>query len=631
MRCSQWIRPSAVFALVGLGLNPLFSAPPLADDLQLLTVGSGLLRNSGLFEVASDWFIAGFQPSSTHVSPIGGVVSAIHVWVANQLTFRTPLSLVNSWSLLRVCWIALTIVAAGFLAKRFLRSWAHTSPPSYLVLSIAGLVALSNLQIHALWSNDPVIAYPVASWFTAIVGLAYLSHLLYLCELQSKRLIHALISLAISLVGVLSYELMISYLLTGLIYVSWYSWTIRKSSNFPFRDTAIRAFGALGGLLVIGAALLFKIVNGTTTYGGTDISTPSTLGFKQFVYANLPWLPLANLSKSVNSLPTRDVDWSSVGTTLVAAVGLAVLVGTSARPLARQQWTRGYRVAVLIIGLLPGLTATLILLSTQKYQAELSGGLGSVYTNYAMFFSGVVFVGACLLSASNFGALARSAVLTGLVGICFVQWSVNSWSLTEIRSARKWTVELLNQLDRKSTNQQRCQSLDSLRNLSFPDYYVSAIASSLQSSHKASHGIPYCDYSTLEGYTGIDATLSGENYTIENLPDGRRSWWMYGRTSTLRITFAEPKSAFRVEIELGNVPCGTKRSFFLKSQFGVRTIDLSTSNSSVIIDSVLSGAPVKSLDVVVTVDGPHCQISTDPRAFTGQIFFPNLIDVNELD
>jgi len=82
------------FLISVIFLWPLRLIMPIADDLHLITQGSGIMRRYGFVHVLNLW--TDFSLSSAHLTPIGGVWSTIYVWITNQLALRTPLTLASA-------------------------------------------------------------------------------------------------------------------------------------------------------------------------------------------------------------------------------------------------------------------------------------------------------------------------------------------------------------------------------------------------------------------------------------------------------------------------------------------------------------------------------------------------------
>jgi len=123
-------------------LWPLRLIMPIADDLHLITQGSGIMRRYGFMHVLDLW--TDFSLSSAHLTPIGGVWSAIYVWITNQLALRTPLTLASAWGVMRVLAIAIAIQGALHFGRTITR-WLKLSDSFNFIFL---LVLLATIQVH---------------------------------------------------------------------------------------------------------------------------------------------------------------------------------------------------------------------------------------------------------------------------------------------------------------------------------------------------------------------------------------------------------------------------------------------------------------------------------------------------
>ena len=256
----------ASFLVSVIFLWPLRLIMPIADDLHLITQGSGIMRRYGFMHVLDLW--TDFSLSSAHLTPIGGVWSTIYVWITNQLALRTPLTLASAWGVMRVLAIAIAIQGALHFGRSIAR-WLKLSGSFNFILP---LVLLATIQVHGYWSNDPVISFPIASWAFCTIGFYFLSFLLRATnpDIWPKKS-SAYIAIALAFLGILTYELFIAFLAAGFLLVGWRSIFQRGWRNKDFY--LLLAATVLPTLLLL-LGQVARLSSGSN-YVGTEISVQS--------------------------------------------------------------------------------------------------------------------------------------------------------------------------------------------------------------------------------------------------------------------------------------------------------------------------------------------------------------------
>lgn len=597
-----------------LSLWPLTRVNPIADDLHLVTQGSGLLRQQGLARVVGQW--SEFDFSSSHLTPFGGVFTALHVWVANQLALRTPLTLVESWGVLRVLWISLVIVAAAWTGGRLLRMVGlQTTGPWAVALSL-----IASLQVHAYWSNDPVISFPVASWAFCVVGLLYLGFTVNHLESQAnRRTWWGIGAVILSFVGVLTYELFISFIAASVaLHAGLLLLRAEKMRNLMFSFF----FGAFfpGSILVVTQVIRLA---GGSSYSGTEIAAGTdNLGWITVV-AFLSSLPLAAMNLTLTVLPSHAVGLS---TFLFPVIGLAILAVISLRrEIEDSDLLKSERRSIfpLVIALMTlWLTSTLVIVATPKYQSELAGVFGRVYVNYA---PGWIAVGLLLtiaigLVARRFGRVGLQISIVLLVAMGTTQAWANGTHIDVLTRDSSWSTPLLRNLESSpDQNEKRCRDTDFLFSLPLPEYYQVEILDGLQKSYSGTWGLPYCDFG--EAGSSIRPLMRGllGTFPVEHLPDGRRIVWT--NSSDVHLQFINPTDVTvsgEMALVLHIPACVSERTIEVSGD-GIR---LSSANSRFVMNATTPNtrlalpvtlAPTESVTIEFFQSGNGCQVGSDPR------------------
>jgi hypothetical protein len=609
---------ASVFTLAVLALLPLRHVNPIADDLHLLAQGSGLMRTRGFLWVVDRW--ADFDLGSAHWTPLGGIWTAIHIWVVNQLALRTPMDIATAWGLGRIAWPALAIVSTF----RFVRILVtRFSVPLYTPW-LALLVLLATVQVHAYWSNDPVISFPVASWAFCIIGFTYLAELLKIGDESSQPLRLVILPVLLALLGILTYELFLSFLVAGSFLLVGLRIVHRVSPAVITRLFVVSVALPLA-ILVAGQ---FVRMSQESTYSGTEIALGSGSLPKITVVAVLGSLPLTNLPKTSELLPNIGVVASYVLSTMSVLVGVAFGIGSMVRSKSAGAVQRASLLSVITGMVALWLTSTAVIVATPKYQSELAGEIGKVYVNYA---PGWLAIGVCisLLAAWLMTKKARwlgPVFIGAILLIGAVQSSTNSRQLSILARDSSWSDRLLSLLESPLRDgSARCQQIDLLFALPFPEYYQLEILDGMHLAYSGTYGVPYCDFdSTERSNSGVTRTLGG-TFPIEFLPDGRDIFWMSGPSAQLQIYHrGKDKFSGRVTLNLSLPACGEKSVMDVSLGDDHKTVQINPGQSQSLSFQV-HAEPMQSFLVELKSNTIGCTTGSDPRLLVAMVENPRFI------
>lgn len=606
------------FFLSILFLWPLRLVSPIADDLHLVAQGSGLLRTRGLLYVIGKW--SDFSLSSSHLTPLGGVWTAIHVWLANQLALRTPMTLTSSWGLLRVLWIALAIQSVLHLARTF--SDLISLPKSFNY--IVPLVVLGSLQVHGYWSNDPVISFPVASWSLCVIGFLYLSVLVRSLNTSvwSSRL-YPISAIVLAFVGIFTYELFFAFLISGFCFVVI---AVLRSRQWN-RNLLFLSFTGVFAPISILLITQFMRMSKGSVYGGTEIAL-NTISLPKIVLVALAsCLPLANLQLTGQLVQHGRV----VTSQLIISSGVLLWFSIAmARRSAFKSQRMNYRYLTAGVFSLSSiwLFSTVLITMTPKYQSELNGILGKVYVNYAPSWLAIALLIALLFSiiVGKIPQVASHLVVVLLLVTGVYQVSTNLRQIHVLQRDTSWSKPMLSLLESPiRKNAARCDQFNILYSIPFPEYYQTAIYDGIQSSYSGTYGVPYCNYE-VSGYQSAFTmrSLSGL-YPIEFYPDSRKFYWSNSDAVSFEITY-HGKSNFNgvIELVIGPSPCGSSHQVKV-SVDGVELDSGSLSNAPITLRTPVAFVSKQKYGVAIQQTGSLCTIKTDWRNFMTMINFPRLI------
>lgn len=599
-------------------LWPLRTISPIADDLHLISQGSGMMRLKGLRYVMGVW--SDFSLSSAHITPLGGVWTSLYVWLTNQLALRTPLTIDSAWGILRVFSIALAIQSVLHLGRTISRLFLLPDTFIYVVL----LVLLATIQVHGYWSNDPVVAFPVASWAFCILGFYFLSFLLRSTrtDLWTQRH-NSYVTMLLALLGILTYELFLAFLVAGFFFIFWNTVKTRKfrSAQFALLVGSIMT----PSLFLIGSQLIR--LSGGSTYTGTEIAIQGHSLPKIFSVAALSSLPLANLNLTQQLLSSGRVVASQFWISFIILIILAIVTGLRSK-FSRDHLSKSYIFPVLVGLLSVWLTATALISVTPKYQAELNGVLGKVYLNYApswlaislLISISIVYV----ISAKN--RIFTILVLLALPMLGGIQIANNLKQVSTLTIDTAWSRPLFTNLESAiEQNRQRCMQVDLLFGMPLPEYYQNEIFDGIQDSYQGTKGVPYCNFENLGERPPISIRNVSGLFRVEFQADGQPFFWSNSDFVAYDITYrgAETFNG-RLQIQVDPTPCLSRHNLNIKIGNNSPT-SRPISNIPVVESRLVSLSPGEIFRVEINQTGESCTIATDSRTFMPMMRFPKLI------
>lgn len=580
------------------------------------------MRREGFVSVLGQWVNLDFN--STHLNPLGGAFTATHVWIVNQLSLRTPLSINDAWGLIRIVWLTSAILSATWCLGRLSRLLSYSLPGPFVLV----FILTSSLQVHGYWSNDPVVAFPVASWAFCILGLLYLGALFATLDAEPRsRRIWTVVLLLCSFAGILTYELFAAFLAA--------SFSVQVGCVLIRRTTLRRiSMTLIMGTLVPGAFLLVTQIArlaGGSSYSGTAVSFESQRLPIVALAAVVSSVPLAATKLTLTVLPNSPIDPGLLIFFLLGAGALVVLSLLTQRANGQVPTRSRLMYPVVLAGfIMLWISSTLIVVATPKYQGELGGVVGRVYLNYAPSWLAIGFVIHILigLSIHRWGIKALRLAVGVLLIVGITQAWANSRHLQILEADSSWSSSLL--VDLKSApleNETRCRNVDRLFTLPLPPYYQSEILDGLQLSYSGPWGIPYCDF-RLDDTTArpLVRPLSG-TFPVEYLPDGRRVIWSNSRDVKLQLINPFDSSLEGVlEMKMSLAPCSTEMDLVatIVRASGNKQFRYSLSNGSRdwVFENQFRLERNESVELLLTQSGQGCRVETDPREFWVMIELP---------
>jgi hypothetical protein len=271
-------------------LFPVITTPLIADDF------GALFTRTNLHDQAKSWnaqykLALNSLQSNGHFNILGQFASKVllKAWIQISEKYELPLAY-GFWTLKTIVYVFLIVTLLQLLKEI---DYGAITDRFEIVTCGLGIFAVN----HALWSNDPIVSFPVAGIFSSTIGLISIVYFLKLTKNISLR--NSILFLLFSISAPLFYEINMSIYIFFVMYFC----IIRGERNkLKLMFFTLSAF--LSTFVII---LLVRISNpgSFNTYAGTQVDLNSYTSFvRTLVYSCssiLPfkaWLTNSNLSIS---------------------------------------------------------------------------------------------------------------------------------------------------------------------------------------------------------------------------------------------------------------------------------------------------------------------------------------------
>jgi hypothetical protein len=613
-----------IVAAITLGLLPVIQAPVASDDYPMLVQSFAALAEGGAAGLAEQKAEDSF--TSSHVLPVNGALQFVAVVSAGFAATRLGLSLDDAWGLTQVAWMLAGLGAATFFMGSLRRLWLGARA----TFALLGLVLVCTVQVHGHWSNDPVISYGAVAWGTAVATFLYLGCVLRSMSAGGVAWRWSVAAAAAGVLGVLTYELVLAAIAGAGVAVAA---VVLDALRLRHGRQALRT--AMSGVVMTGlpavtllTALLMRSRFGTNDYTGTTLG--GSEGFvSAWLVGTLSSLPATAWSLSANVLGLRHPEPLALVAFLACAVPLVLAIralratpvdrGPASEPsLAGRTALRFAYVASIVTAVA---SAVAIIVSTEKHRFELGAVLGRVYVFYALGVLAVTVAIAHLI----IWLWQRKPSIVPLVAIALlsfgaVQFQIN-YHLSKDLHAQWRSAPFINGIAAKTAVGERCSAFIAFASRPLNGYDKNLIQESVQRAYAGRYKEQFCPQEALNP-SGLEVEVDGETSGQEAEGEGRRYWWLTGRTAvvTARNTTSDAVSTV-MTLPVSNVPCGTERTIVVKSPDRVQQVTLGDlQQGKVKVDLTV---PVMSkVEIQVAVNGPTCSIPTDPRTLTARLEYP---------
>lgn len=465
-------------------LYPILVTPLVADDflnpfLQYSTTQGGYWDS-----IVFGWDAA-FNGASMRLS--GNVIGALinNLWLdlaGNSLVSLSTFYAIQKFLVFILCGFSLSYFYGALLISlgRKITLYKRTV--------LCSFVFFSTLQIHGLWSNDPVSSYPMSGFMVAAIGFFLLGWAAHTSLRPTK---FRVLALSVScVVSVLYYEILAGVgVLTFLVLLSSIS---RMNLSRSLGRIVFLAAPAIATFLTMTISRMHTATQ-SENYGGTHIVLGDK-ALKTFIFGLLSSLPA-----SAWRITTQFLDG---GVTLklvsVATLILVVVVGLREFPtisdFARTSRTKNrFLFSSLILSLIGFWFFAVGLQSlTEKVQNE-TGKLGYVYTYYAIgSASAAVLIALSVVFISQKSLNFRITFFTCFLLFATIQGSI-TWRISEqMSNSLIPNRSLLAAFSNFDTVPKRCQALRNWSAGNWPTYYEDGMILGLQEASLGFHQEPFC-------------------------------------------------------------------------------------------------------------------------------------------
>jgi hypothetical protein len=469
---------------VSVLIRPILTTAIVADDFigpfsQFHQSGAGLISSLRF----------GYNAASYgHFNYVGQIIGALANWIWMQLQGQFGIRYSTIYATSKFLVILFAISQAARLSQRILTTDRSSSAIWKLRIAIA-LALAATIQLHIVWSNDPVGSYPLSGYLSAAIGMMVLNTAF---SFFTEKTVRNFVVLTFILIGaILYYEMNIALLASVGILALVFEYRNKSTTGNFIKPLAISS-AALVFPTAITFFLQFHNSAESASYAGTAVALN---GKSLQVFGN----------SLVSSLPFSSwhlaFDWLPNGVTIRAAIFIfpmfgALLFSAIIYRHGSRRRTEEFSNHLLLIA--PLLTywifATLIQCATVKVQNEATR-IGSVYNFYAV--GSLVIAVIIGLAGIFFFERFTSKVVRILVSIfivlaCIGQFAINDTLATRHAGYLVYNRNLLVQFVDGPTTETRCLALEQWLTMGWPGYYLNEMTVGVEAAYKHFNNEIFC-------------------------------------------------------------------------------------------------------------------------------------------
>ena len=455
---------------------PIAHTPMIADDLyipfdQVDRGGTGFIDS-----LQFGWFVGYHGPS---FRPSGAIFGAVHTWVSLELASKLRIDMTYLFGLTKIVLLVLICYQLTAVLSKTLSAPTYCPQLARLMIVITAIT----IQIHGIWSNDPVVSFPIAGFGSTLLGLTVIAK--FANDFSSLNYFKASIIGFIGVFAVCYYELTYGAVLgvSGAFVL-----------NRIFVERRISWQTALTTLLLglpASCAVVFGRLHASAvaqSYGGTTVGSATQIVRTFYINAvsSLPGSGWGLSRISLSGFPK--VSYYSLVTLLVVSIVLLKKQDVNIVRAKQQLWITFFPIVFYFF------FANSLLALTSKIQMEVRT-IGQVYTAYPVGMALCVMLVCLAFYASNCITFRtfRPLFIATLIVFASLQVSINHNLSGRLRSMAGPNRELVNNYSTSSTTAERCSIITNWMNGNWPEYYETGIFRGLNLASNHYYGRDYCD------------------------------------------------------------------------------------------------------------------------------------------
>lgn len=484
LRLLAWVAWVVVSALY---LRPVLNTTIVADDLvnpfsQFATAGPSFGSNLEFARLGVE--------RAGHFNYLGQYLGATYNQLWLLVASRTGVSLLSLYALTKLVVLLATALSVASFVRRVAEALGRSTTP-WQARVVVSACLFSTLQLHVVWSNDPVASYPLSGFASAALGFALLAGAQH-PDVVARRGGPWLLGLMGALT-VLYYEINVAAVVAVAVVLAWRAWLMGAPRERL--GLAVRLSPAVLVPFVLTVGLVLRAAPNSENYTGTAVAVGDGL-LRTTTIGLLGGLPGAGWRLSRDYIGGPPLLLAGPLLVLVViGVLLAVLGGRA--PLGSIGLRRGSAWVLLVVPVVYGVVATIIQTSTAKVQTEVTQ-VGMVYNFYAISASAVAALLALGLLLVPRRWLTRTPVMAplaaGLGLLVLAQTLFNASISVQFNGTNQpQSRALLQSYSDQVPPTERCAAVAQWTALGLPDYYEEGMVDGLQAAYRHYYGEPFCE------------------------------------------------------------------------------------------------------------------------------------------
>jgi hypothetical protein len=615
-----------VLATAAWGLSPLMHVPIMQDDFPDLVYGMSVFETKGPLILWSEMIQNSIGTS--YVTPVAGTIGFLQFSTIWALASWLNLSFAESWSTLRIVWILVALLASSWALSTWLPSTRIRMPSMQTRLlalfSIQAGIAVATLQVHAPWSNDPVVSYPVAGWASTALGFCYLASLGKALIAVRRQRLWIMVTGVLGMALALSYTMMVSAIIAGLVLATLCT---AKTSPMSRHKTAILTATSLPLLTYV--IIQFVRLLGPMTYDGTE---PGSIGralqsLPPFIGGSIPLTSLSLASQHQDAV--APVSWIAapvISSLVLICIGMILVRRSPQSSLATTRSPGQLPLWIFVAGLSTfWFSSSALTALSSRYQVELNAALGRVHMFYAAGALCVTAILTILILAIPRGdfKMTLGILLVVITSLSVMQGAANAHVISALKASFAVNNTVLDTLDSTDAAiEDRCHVLWRFANSGLPDYYWQQVLMGSRKYFLHRFGEPICSEPEVSAGSAVMLAPIIGTYGFEMGVHDQGFFWLKGGESSFQVKEAlapspESKNIFMISAP----PCMKEQLVTLSTRTWHTVMRATNLPKAVVIPLTEVGV---SADLSIQTHLGTCQVPGDPREFAVKLAYAGI-------